>query len=191
MEIPQKCTKVLLAHGKIRKDQQAVYLYGFELLFSTVFCIACMLLLGTLAGRLKATITFLLYFFPVRITAGGYHAKSYRNCFFLTNSIAIVCVMASEILWRWGNGTAESFLLLGLLAAFTVIWREAPVIPKRYLHKTSRYRVNRRYTHILLGAEMVVLLSDYLLYDRGMFYTAVITTYSVAIMIEIAKRGDV
>lgn len=191
MEIAQKCTRVLLAHGKIRKDQQAIYLYGFELLFSTVFCIACMLLLGISSGYPKATIVFLLYFFPIRIVAGGYHAKSYRNCFFLTNSIAIVCVAVSETLWRWQNGVAENFLLLGLMAAVVVIWRQAPVIPRKYIHKTSRYNVNRRYSHIILGMELVILLLNYFFSDHRMLYTAVITTYSVAIMIEIARRGDV
>lgn len=191
MEAAQKCTKVLLAHGKIREEQQAVYIYGFELLFSTLICVGSMLLLGALGGCLKSMAVFLLYFFPIRIAAGGYHAKSYRDCFFLTNGIAVFCVVVSGVLRRYGSVLIELPLLGGLIGAVSVIWRKAPVIPERYRHKTSRYRINRRYAHVILRVEMIVLLLNYFWCDRGVAYTAAVTTYSVAIMMQIVKKGEV
>lgn len=191
MEAAERCTKILLTHGKIREEQQAVYVYGFKLLFSTLICIGSMLLLGVLAGCLKMTVVFLLYFFPIRIAAGGYHAKSYRNCFFLTNGIAIFCVGGAWFLQRCRGVLTEVLLFGGLIGTVVVIWKEAPIIPKRYRHKTNRYRINRRYAHIILGMELIILLLAYFLYDRSVAYMAVVTTYSVAIMMQIAKKGEV
>lgn len=191
LEAAQKCTKVLLAHGKIREEQRAVYIYGFELLFSTLICVGSMLLLAAFAGCLKRMAVFLLYFFPIRIAAGGYHAKSYRNCFFLTNGIAAVCVAASGFLQRYGGMLIETALLGGVAGAAAVIWKKAPVIPERYRHKTSRYRINRKYAHVILGMELIILLLNFVLYDRDAAYTAAVTTYAVAIMMQIAKKGEV
>ena len=96
-----------------------VYSYGLQLLLSSVFEISAVLILGLCIGRLFETVAFFSGFIPLRLYAGGYHAKTHFRCFmvllatyliFLTvlyitpiemanhTAIVLVCVSAFSIL---------------------------------------------------------------------------------------------
>ena len=102
--LAERCTDVLINHETIQKGKKNIYIYGFELFWSTTFCVLSILALSILLGYFKLAVTFLLFFMPVRVAAGGYHAKSYGRCFILTNSVAIICVAAAKLLWQIGIG---------------------------------------------------------------------------------------
>lgn len=187
--VSQKCTAILLSHKKINEDQKSIYEYGFALLFSTGWCVLSVILLSIIFGYVRMALVFLLYFFPIRVVAGGYHAKSYEGCFVLTNCIAISCIVVSRFLWQWNVFWMDGVLMSSMVLASALIWKFSPVIPIKYQAKTSRYLINRRYSHIILGIEMVVLLLVKLLYDNCMAYTAVVTSCTVAIMMIIAMKG--
>lgn len=189
--VSQKCTGVLLVHKKIREDQKAIYEYGFTLLLSTTTCIVCILLMGELFRHIDLAITFLLYFIPIRIAAGGYHAKSCGRCFVLTNTVAVGCIVGSGVLWNWKSLWLDGILALGLVTAFRIIWVNAPIIPKQYKARTTRYYINQRYARIILALELVVLFLAGFQQNNCIVYTAILTCYAVAIMMLIAKeRGE-
>ncbi|MCI9570871.1 MAG: accessory gene regulator B family protein [Lachnospiraceae bacterium] len=191
MRIAQTCTDMLLMHNKIKSERKAIYIYGFELLFSTVGCMAAILLMGTVFGYQNQAVTFLLYFAPIRIAAGGYHAKSYKECFLLTNGIAIGCIGTSKLLYRYQCLRMDLFLLLGLGIAIPVIWKNAPIITPKYKVRTNRYEINRRYAHVILIIEQVFLLLGWLLQKSCIVYTAIVTCYVVAIMMKTGRKGGV
>lgn len=184
----KKCTDFLLSHDKIRGEQTAIYVYGFELLFSTVSCIGVLLLLAAVLNYFILAVTFLAYFVPIRITAGGYHAKSYERCFFLTNGVAFFCVMTAIFIQKWRGLFLYGFLGAILAAAVWIIWKEAPIIPARYRDRTDKYERNRRYAHGVLIAEMAGLLIMAVLKNSCMASTAVITSCAVAVMMILAKK---
>ena len=188
LTLSKKCAEILVRHGKISDTQINLYKYGFELLFSTVSTLSFILLLSVLGGYVSQAIVFLLYFIPVRIAAGGYHAKSYGRCFMLTNTVAIICVAVSEFLWQINSIYLQIILLIGFVWACKYIWDNAPIIPSKYRGKTNRYRVNRRYAHsiIVLEGAFVVFLT---IWRYRFAFTAFITTYFVAIMMKTAKKG--
>ena len=188
--LARKSTELLVNRGKICHTQISIYEYGFELLFSTVVTLSFILILGVLGNYISQAIVFLLYFIPVRIAAGGYHAKSYGRCFMLTNTVAIICVAVSEFLWQINSIYLQIILLIGFVWACKYIWDNAPIIPSKYRGKTNRYRVNRRYAHniVILEIAFVILLATR---PNRFIFTAIITTYLVAIMMKIAKKwGD-
>ena len=186
--LARKSTELLVNRGKICHTQISIYEYGFELLFSTVGTLSFILILGVLGNYISQAIVFLLYFIPVRIAAGGYHAKSYGRCFMLTNTVAIICVAVSEFLWQINSIYLQIILLIGFVWACKYIWDNAPIIPSKYRGKTNRYRVNRRYAHniVILEIAFVILLATR---PNRFIFTAIITTYLVAIMMKIAKKG--
>lgn len=91
-----KCTEILLKHRTISKHQESVYIYGFELFWSTTLCIISILVVGAFLRNCHLALVFLMFFMPIRMAAGGYHAKSYGSCFVLTNSIAVMCTVISK-----------------------------------------------------------------------------------------------
>jgi len=188
LSLAKKSTEILVKSGKIGNTQISIYEYGFELLFSTVSTLSFVLLLSILGNYVSQAIIFLLYFIPIRIVAGGYHAKSYDRCFILTNFIAVICMVISECLWELKSVFVEIILVIGLVMAYIYIWDNAPIIPNRYREKTNRYDVNRRYAHniIMLEIFFIIFLR---VYHYHFVFTAIITTYLVAIMMRMAKKG--
>lgn len=64
----------------IMMEYEEAYVYGVQLLLSTLINISCIALISTVVGCSYAWIPFLLGFIPIRVTAGGYHAKTPLLC---------------------------------------------------------------------------------------------------------------
>lgn len=61
-----------------------IYVYGFELLISSIIETGALLFVGFLIGKFIETILFLFSFSSIRFFSGGYHANSYIKCFVVT-----------------------------------------------------------------------------------------------------------
>lgn len=71
------------------------YIYGLELLISTIVNLFYLILISFLFGKQQLLIPYLLSFIPVRIFAGGYHARTHWGCVTFTTilySLALLCV---------------------------------------------------------------------------------------------------
>ncbi|MCI8765195.1 MAG: accessory gene regulator B family protein [Lachnospiraceae bacterium] len=187
--VAEKCTEILQKHGAVQEDKKAIYIYGFELFWSTSACIISILLFGAAGGYLGQAVVFLLCFVPIRTAAGGYHAKSYGRCFLLTNLIAVACVMTAGHLWAGRARWTEGILWAALLAAFAYIWNQAPVNSPKHPLKPERVVKNRRYAHVILIGETAVFLLIRLFLDRSVIYTGILTSCVVAVMIKFAEKG--
>lgn len=187
--IAERCTEILLQHGTIQEDKRAIYIYGFELFWSTSFSMLSILLLGGIFGYLGQAVVFLLCFVPIRTAAGGYHAKSYGGCFLVTNFTAIFCVVVSGRLYLRSSLWGERLLWILLVLAFLYIWMNAPVNSAKHPLKPDRVIKNRRYARIILGIEAGAILIADIWFDHSAIYTAIVTTCVVAVMIIAAEKG--
>lgn len=185
--LARKGTKILLSHGIIQETQVRIYEYGFELLFSTIITVFFVILLGILCGELSRTTIFLLFFIPIRIAAGGYHAKTYVGCFILTNLIAMICVRISRLLYN--ANFSVLFSLLVFVNVCMYIWLHAPIIPSKYRGRTQRRDINRKHSHNILKTEVIMVLVLSVV-NKAFMYTAIITSCIVALMMEVVKEGE-
>lgn len=189
LKLSEGCTKILLSHNKIGEYQQDIYNYGFKLLFSTVSCIGCVLFLGLVFNHFEQTLVFILYFIPVRIAGGGYHAKTYHRCFLYTNAVALGSTFLAKIVWASRSLPLELPLLLLFVCTMWYIWNNVPIIPVKYQNKTKREIVNRKYAHVILTMEIVIIVLLKYYNCNLAVYTAIVTSYFVAFMMKLAKKG--
>jgi len=187
----EKCTWILLKNNVIQDNQRGIYIYGFELFWSTSLCIASILSWGTLFGYLSSAAIFLLFFMPIRMAAGGYHAKSYGACFVLTNCIALLCVFASKWLWHVNESWVAFSLWLALFFSFVYIWKKAPINLGKHSTDTSRILKNRKYAHFIIIIELILTVVMQTIVNSYIPYTSIIATCAVALMIYVAKREEV
>lgn len=185
--IAEKCTDVLLRHGTIQDNQKAIYLYGFELFWSLALSGLSILVLGAVFHYFPLAVTFLVYFVPIRIPAGGFHASSYKNCFLATNLMAVACVTFSK--WLYQVLEAEYVLWGALFAAFFYIWFKAPAKSKKHSMKKDRIIRNRKCARQLLAFDVVSLLILRLVINGCVVYTAIVALCAVALMILITQKG--
>ncbi len=186
--IAEKSTSLLCDKIEIKAEERAIYRYGFELFWSTFFSVSSMIILALIFDYVAQVLIFISFFMPIRMAAGGVHASSYKNCWCLTNMIALGCVIAG---WWLSEKFMPGVISLALLiVTMQYIWRTAPVQLIGDQQKEETVRRNRRYSHIILVGEAVVFLVLLCIGDSRLYYTAAVTSYIVAVMIWIAIRGE-
>lgn len=108
----------------IMTEYEEAYIYGVQLLLSTLINISCIALISAVAGYSYVWIPFLLGFIPIRITAGGYHAKTPLLCSIIfCGTYCIGLVMLEAI-----HDTALiPVCLLNSIMAITVVYLYSPL----------------------------------------------------------------
>ncbi len=181
-----KCTELLIHYHSIQEKEKPIYIYGFELFWSTFLCVVTILFWGVIFRYVLSSMIFILFFMPIRTVAGGYHASSYGKCYCLTNCIALVCVLLSKAFNSFCEPGVISASLL--LVVIVYIWRTAPVQAGMSAQEERTLARNKKYSHVLLciAAPVVILLRS--IGNGELYYTATITTCIVAIMMFAVKK---
>ncbi len=141
--------------GVIPPEDKEIYVYGWSLLLSTLGSFLAMLLLGTVLGQLPGTLLYILFFCSLRIYAGGYHAASYGNCFWLT-----LTLYSTAPLFHFYLPPAYldgALVVLVLLSVFiTCLW--APVDhPNKPLNEAEKQQ-NKKMSRGIVLLQSAVLL---------------------------------
>lgn len=151
--LSEASTGFLERNNVISGEKRNIYVYGFEVIYSTAICFAGILILGWLGHRMLGTLIFLLYFTLIRIFAGGYHAKTYGGCFLATN--------AAYLLESFLAGLTAPHRFIQwciLLLSVMYIWNRAPVKnPHRQLPEEKRTR-NQAKARMCLCASLASML---------------------------------
>ncbi len=189
--ISKKCTEILIIYKIIALYEVPIFQYGFELLFSTIICISSIVLIGFFSGSIHLTLVFLLFFIPIRIAAGGYHAGSYKNCFIMSNLIAFMVIQLAKLLSFCNTPVLTLVQIVILMLAVYYIWKNAPVNIGKYLLPEHRVKYNRKCAHQILVIEMILIMIFGYFRVREVWMTAVITCYFVAIMMKFGKGEEI
>lgn len=83
-------TSVLVNNGVVNENRSAVLIYGFQLFISTASSLLSILLISLFTGNAGYGILYLIVFMLLRITANGFHARTYGGCFLLTNGLFLL-----------------------------------------------------------------------------------------------------
>ncbi len=83
--ISKKLTENLIMHNESLICKKEILIYGYQLLLSSMFTILTIIVSSFLFYNWYEAFTFLLFFIPIRLFAGGYHASTYHGCFLCSN----------------------------------------------------------------------------------------------------------
>lgn len=84
-----KTAEFLIHQEAISQSEKELYCYGLELLLLSILELGSILLLAFLLGNFIETLLLLIAFCPLRLYAGGNHAKTRFGCYCLSISIYI------------------------------------------------------------------------------------------------------
>ena len=126
----------LKAKGFIPENLIEVYIYGFELLVSTIISAAIILTIGIILKMTLCSVLFLLTFITIRRFTGGYHANKYIICQICTVG-AFLLVLAASYYVYLNVYMSLSVIIIGE----TVIWLFGPIENK---HKPMTDREKRK-----------------------------------------------
>ncbi|MDR3270622.1 MAG: accessory gene regulator B family protein [Peptococcaceae bacterium] len=139
-----------------QREEISIYTYGFELLISTVVNLLGILCIALFMGVVVEAVCFCLAFIPLRVTAGGYHAKRHWSCITGFNAIFLVFALLQGYMH-------PEFVLPYSLAAIAVssllIWALSPVAAANKPLSKAKQERQREKSLILACINMAVTLS--------------------------------
>ena len=96
--LSQKIVDKLCEQDVIDTCDAAAYVYGYELLISSVISVLIVVLVSIICGDLRYSLSFLLGFVIQRIYIGGYHATSHIRCYFAFSGMFLICILLSKLI---------------------------------------------------------------------------------------------
>ena len=156
-----------LFHTIDNKEYYDVILYGLEIAISTL---VNMVLVVTLALLLKIpmeTLIFCMFFMPLRLFAGGAHAKSHGACI----GLFLLCELGSIYISKQVSDVLVQYLLTSILAVISFGF----CIAYAAKNKKTTPEVKRKHRRISL----VIITGDLILITLGMLLGNNLLQYSL------------
>lgn len=146
--------------GTISKTDIEEYKYGLELLISTTTNIVCLILISAVLGKQRFLLPYLLSFIPVRLFAGGYHARTHWGCVTFTAFLYLLALLCVHILpTRFAVWASYIIALYSL----TVMLALAPVAAVNKPLSRGEYKIFRRMSLIISTSILAITLAVNLL----------------------------
>lgn len=166
--LSESITDFLLLRKIIRNEDKEIYIYGIQLLISSIInaliCLIESLLLGDLIGGL----VFFLTFSSLRKFTGGFHSKSYLLCNVIFSIIAAVALTVNKFIYY----IFMEIPVIALVMLFTIlcITLFAPV-----------YNENKKLTNNERNKFRIISILIYLVH-MGLYFT-VFVIFNIGITI--------
>ncbi|OAA93698.1 accessory gene regulator B family protein [Clostridium coskatii] len=153
--------------------------YGLLCIFDEITKIIPYFIIFWLFSLQQYYVVILIFFCPIRIFSGGYHAKTYWGCFF----ISFIAFLSIIIVGKYVSFNTYILLMLQFIS-FVLICIFSPVdnINKRI--KSKERRMKLKYASIIITSFLIIL--SYFL-PHKFFNTAVISIVSAAVFMIVGK----
>lgn len=137
VKIADNIVKWMLNSQIIEENKAVICRWGISHILDTAFNISTFLIIGILFNMPVETIVFTLGYIPLRIYAGGYHAKTPFRCWCLSNiilAISLVIVQNAE----------KCYIAFGILSLIAVMGLII-LMPVEDLHKPLDENDRKKY----------------------------------------------
>lgn len=148
-------TFLLIKNKIVDIKQRDVYVYGLEVILLNGSLLIVFLITSLLCGAMINFWAYLIFFLPIRIFSGGYHAKSSESCFVLSTimyGLSIAITIFFPLLyqnWKW--------TVAGIISVI-VILALSPMVNENNPLTQSQQKRNRIIVCILLAADLVTFI---------------------------------
>ena len=94
--LSQKLVRLFCEQKVIDEAKTDAYVYGYELLISSIVSILLVILIAAVCGDVRYSLSFLIGFIPHLIYIGGYHATSHTKCYLAFSGLELICTLLSK-----------------------------------------------------------------------------------------------
>lgn len=180
-----------LIHENITEESDSeIYQYGLEQLLINLRMFLIISLIAFFVDMMMETIFIFIGLIPIRMIAGGYHAKTPLRCSLLTISVYLLDLVLVITL---SNYAANYYILLIGMVSFILIFRFAPVDNKnkRLNHKEFiKSKLQSRMIILILSGLCIIYILLFRRINTIVISTIIgILTAALSLVIAIMKRG--
>lgn len=157
-QIAIKTAKKMSDHSVIEAKVTHIYAYGLELLYSSLAGVVVLIIISAVYERPFLWIPYLVGFVPLRLSGGGYHAKTHFRCIFVFSMLYSLVLLIERIYVI----PLKTWLMACFVCLFIILLFSPVAAPNKPL-KESHGRANRRNSLFLglinlLGCSVLVFL---------------------------------
>lgn len=124
-QLAKLLTKQLVKKGADYQKSD-IYQYALEYFLSTVIGMLGIITIATLSIGPIHGILYLLFFIPIRSVVGGYHAKTYHGCFFLSMLLFILGIILYKFLYM--VKFSSLYFIIIILVIVIYFTKQKPII---------------------------------------------------------------
>jgi Membrane protein putatively involved in post-translational modification of the autoinducing quorum-sensing peptide len=136
-------------------EQIASYKYGFQLMISTIISCICVVVISAFMDSIIMALLFMLSFVPLRMTAGGYHAKHHWSCIWGFNLIFFGFSLLCKYL---DMRFTLIYSLFAIIFSSLMVWTFSPVeAPNKPLPDQKKIH-NRNHSLIISSAGLAIVI---------------------------------
>ncbi len=153
-KLTHQLTDIIIASGSGKEESRDVYVYGLDIILSTILNLVCVCIFSLIVGRFVFAIIYMIFFVGLRTVAGGYHANTHLGCLlvmlaaFGLSLLLLYVVPTMYYLWI-------SFVMIVLSAS--LIFTLAPVDhPNKPLDKEDKKRL-KALSRSVISLEMALI----------------------------------
>ncbi|MFL0196922.1 accessory gene regulator ArgB-like protein [Clostridium sp. WILCCON 0269] len=156
--------------------------YGLICIFDEVTKIIPYFIIFWLFSLQKYYLVILIFFCPIRLFSGGYHAKTYWGCFFISFIIFLGMIIMGKYI-SFNN----IIFITSLIISFILVCIFAPVDNVNKRIKSNERRMKLKYTSIIIT--FLLSVSCYFI-PHKFLNTAVISIVGAIIMMMLGKINN-
>ena len=124
--LTQKLISSLIDNNIIKKEDEEIYMYGLNQIVFVTLNLITTIFIGLIFNKIFEVILFMVTYIPIRVYAGGYHARTKLRCYIFS------VLMLISVCYILKLNLLNSYLLIVILAIIFsgVILYLAPVEDK-------------------------------------------------------------
>lgn len=145
-KIMENVWKGMKTTGNVDEEDKEIYMFGFYQGLIFLLNLVTALLTGIILDMFLESVLFLICFIPLRIFAGGYHAKTQFRCYVMSTVTTVILLYLIAFLQK--NMGVEAIALY--IIATCIIWKLAPVQDKNKPLDLDEQKKYRKRVHSLL-----------------------------------------
>ena len=105
----------LISNNIIKSEDKEIYIYGFKQLLFMILNLITTVIIGIIFNKVFESILFMIFYTPIRVYAGGYHAKTHIKCYIFS------ILMLIAVLYILKLNLIKSIILVILLSLISSI----------------------------------------------------------------------
>ena len=144
--IAQYLTEKLIKNQIIKQESSEVYVYGLQLILSSICITICIISIGLILGQGVSAIVFLVALAGLRHNTGGYHANTYKKCFILSCSCFIATV---GMIWVQNKYQLRYSLIITSLMTMCYLFKVGSLNSEKNPKTDAEMQYRKKQTRIL------------------------------------------
>lgn len=180
--LSRKVGSDLVQSNVVKEEDAEIYIYGINQILTSVLNVSSALIIGLILGTFFEVAVFMAAYIPLRIFAGGYHAKTPLRCYIFSVIMLIIVSLGIKYL-----SLAEWVYYSILAAAALVVLVLSPVEDRNKPLDEIEHKVYKRRAIFIAAAEFIIGLALKLAGLDDLFVAVVCSFGVLSIMLVAGK----